>query len=51
MGHALSHYKQIITEHNIDLIVLNTKDEHQLAMHGMAYAISVEIQYCPLLLL
>ncbi len=51
MGHALSDYKRIISEHNVDLIVLNTKDDNQLAMHGMAYAISVEIQYCPLLLL
>lgn len=51
MGHALSDYKRIMTEHNIDLIVLNTKDEQQLAMHGMAYAIAVEIQSIPLLLL
>lgn len=51
MGHALSDYKRIMAEHNIDLIVLNTKDDRQLAMHGMAYAIAVEIQSIPLLLL
>lgn len=51
MAHALSDYKRIADEHDVHLIVMNTKDEHQLAMHGMAYAISVEIQNRPLLLL
>ncbi|MCG8419044.1 MAG: universal stress protein [Proteobacteria bacterium] len=51
MGRALSDYQRIVEEHNVDLIVLNTKDESQLAMHGMAYAISVELHDRPLLLL
>jgi len=51
MGHRLGDYKQIIDEHDIDLIVFNTKDEHQVAMDGMAYAIAVEIQDRPLLML
>ena len=51
MGHALSDYKRIIDDNDIQLIVLATKDEDQLAMHGMAYAVSVEIQDRPLLLL
>lgn len=51
MAHALSDYKRLIEEHDIQLVVMNTKDAAQLAMHGMAYAISVEIQDRPLLLL
>ncbi len=51
MGHALSDYKRIMDEHDVDLVVINTKDELQMAMHGMAYAIAVEIQDRPLLLL
>lgn len=51
MGHALRDYKRIVEEHQVDIIVMNTKDEHQLAMHGMAYALSIEIQDRPLLLL
>jgi hypothetical protein len=51
MGHAISDYRQIIVDNDVDLIVLNTKDEDQLAMHGMAYAIAVELQDRPLLLL
>ena len=51
MGHALSDYKKIINDNEIDLVVINTKDEKQLAMHGMAYALAVEIRDRPLLLL
>lgn len=51
MGHALHDYKRIIDEHEIDLVVFNTKDDNQRAMDGMAYALSVEIQDRPLLLL
>jgi len=51
MGHALSDYKKLIEKRDIDLLVFNTNDEQQLAMHGMAYALSVEIRSHPLLLL
>lgn len=51
MGHALSDYRAIIDENQIDLVVVNTKDEKQLAMHGMAYALAVEVRDRPLLLL
>lgn len=51
MGHALTDYKRIVDDNDIQLLVMNTRDEDQLAMHGMAYAISVEIQDRPLLLL
>ena len=51
MGHSLTDYKRIIEEHDVDLLVCNTKDENQLAMHGMAYSIAVEIQDRPILLL
>lgn len=51
MGHALSDYRRLVDEHEIELLVLNTKDAQQLAMHGMGYAISVEFQDRPMLLL
>ena len=50
-GHHLSEYKRLIEEHEVDLLVLNTKDAHQLAMHGMAYALAVELRHIPLLML
>lgn len=51
MGHALGYYKRLMSEHDIDLLVLNTKDEQQDAMHAMAHALAVEIRHRPLLLL
>lgn len=51
VGHHLSEYRRMIDEHEVDLLVLNTKDEGQLAMHGMAYALAVELRQIPLLML
>ncbi|MEZ4464231.1 MAG: hypothetical protein R3F60_06295 [bacterium] len=51
MGHHLSVYRQLITRHAIDLLVLNTKDADQLAMHGLAYPLAVELRDVPMLLL
>ena len=41
----------IIAEHNVSLLVMNTKDDEQLAMHGVAYPLAVELRETPLLLL
>ncbi len=51
MGHGLTDYERLMTEHEIDLLILSGKDESQLAMHGMAHAIAVELRHKPLLLL
>jgi len=50
-GHRLSEYRKVIEADDVDLVVCNTKDEGQLAMHGMAYSMAVELQETPLLLL
>ncbi len=50
-GHHLSEYKRLIEQHEVDLLVLNTKDDDQLAMHGIAYALAVELRQIPLLML
>jgi hypothetical protein len=50
-GHRLSDYKRLIDEHNVSLLVMNTKDDDQLAMHGVAYPLAVELRETPLLLL
>ncbi len=50
-GHHLFEYKRLIEQHGVDLLLLNTKDENQLAMHGMAYALAVELRQIPLLML
>ena len=51
MGHRLSEYEQLIREHEVDLLVMNTKDEDQLAMHGLAYPLAVNLRSIPLLML
>ncbi len=50
-GHFLKQYTQLIEDAEIDLVVANTKDEDQLAMHGMAWSIAVELLDVALLLL
>ena len=51
LGHHLREYKRLIVEHEVDLLVLNTKDEDQLAMHGQAYPLAVGLRGIPLLML
>ena len=51
LGHHLTDYRQLIAEHDVDLLVLNTKDDDQLAMHGLAYPLAVELRKTPMLLL
>lgn len=51
MGHHLSEYRRLTGESAIGLMVMNTKDSGQLAMHGRAWSISVEFVDLPLLLL
>ena len=51
LGHRISEYRKLIEEHEVDLLVFNTKDEDQLAMHGLAYPLAVELRQIPLLML
>ena len=51
IGHHLGGYRQLVAEHGVDLLLMNTKDEDQLAMHGMAYPLAVELRETPLLML
>lgn len=50
-GHHLRDYQKLIEDNDIDLLVLNTKDDDQLAMHGNAYSLSVELTNVSMLLL
>ena len=50
-GHHLTEYSRLVEEHRADLLVMHTKDEDQLAMHGLAYPLAIEVRSIPLLLL
>lgn len=50
-GHQLETVKKLVAERGVDLLVLHTKDADQLAMHGLAYPIAIELRETPLLML
>lgn len=50
-GHRLSDYKGFIDRYRVDLLAMHTRDEDQLAMHGMAYPLAIELRQIPLLML
>jgi len=51
MGNRLAEYQRLIAEHEVDLLVMNTKDEEQFAMHGLAYPLAVNLRNIPMLML
>jgi len=51
LGHQLADYRELVEENEIDLLVMYTKDDEQLAMHGIAYPLAVELRTTPLLML
>jgi hypothetical protein len=51
MGDRLAEYRRLIEDHHVDLLVMNTFDGDQFAMHGQAYPLAVELRGIPLLML
>ena len=51
IGHRLADCRRLIAEYQVEMIVMNTKDDEQLAMHGLAYPLAVELRETPLMLL
>ena len=51
MGNRLEDFERLIAERQADLLVINTKDQDQMAMHGMAYPLAVELRTTPILML
>ncbi len=51
MGDRVEEYRRLVEDHRVDLLILNTLDGDQFAMHGQAYLITVELRGIPLLML
>jgi hypothetical protein len=51
MGHRLSEYARLIEEHAVDLLVFHAKDQDQLALHGKAYSLAVQLRDVPILMI
>ncbi len=51
LGHQLKDYVRLVEKHDVSLVVLNTKDDDQLAIHGLAYPLAIELRDTAMLLL
>ncbi len=51
MGDRVEEYHRLVEDHRVDLLVLNTLDGDQLAMHGQAYPLAAKLRGIPLLML
>lgn len=51
LGQPLAHYARLIEEHDVRLLVCNTKDPDQRAMQALSHALAVQLRGLPLLLL
>jgi hypothetical protein len=50
-GDHLADYRRYLEAFHVDLLVMNTRDKDQLAMHGLAYPLAVELRQIPLFML
>jgi len=50
-GHHLDEVERQVADRSVDLLVIETKDQDQMAMHGLAYPIAVELRDTPILML
>ncbi|WNJ16137.1 universal stress protein [Pontibacter sp. G13] len=50
-GHLITAYRKLMADHLSDLLVVNSKDDTQLAMHSIGYSLAVEFRETPVLLL
>ncbi|MEO1448208.1 MAG: hypothetical protein AAFV07_01705 [Bacteroidota bacterium] len=50
-GHLIDAYRSLMKTHETDLLVVDTKDDTQLAMHSVGYSLAVEFRQTPVLLL
>ena len=51
MGTRIEEYKKLIQKNKVDLLIMHTRDQDQLAMHGMVYPLAVELRDIPILLI
>jgi hypothetical protein len=50
-GHHLTEFRKHINDYKVDLLVINAKDHQQMAMHGLAYPLAIELRQIPLLMI
>lgn len=50
LGQRVTHHRELVTEHQVDLLVVECRDESHMAMNPMAYLLAVELPEVPQLL-
>ncbi len=50
-GHKVSDYKHLVEKFRVDVLIFHSRDDDQVAMHGTAYPLAVELRNLPLLLI
>ncbi|MCB9896866.1 MAG: hypothetical protein H6825_02555 [Planctomycetes bacterium] len=50
-GARVAEYERLVVEHEADLLVMNTRDDDQLAMNGRVHPLAVQLRAVPLLML
>ena len=51
MGHQLKTYVSMVELNHIDMVVMQSKDDDQIAIHGLSYPLAVELSTLPLLIM
>jgi len=51
MGYTLPTYRELMKQHHHEMLVMDSKDEKQIAMRGLAYAMAVEFADTAMLLI
>ena len=51
VGRRLEDYRKLIEQGHVDLLVMRAKEDDQMAMHGMAHPLAVELRSVPILML
>ncbi len=49
-GHRVADYRALVDAHEVDLVIFPTLEEDRIALHGVAYSLSVELVTTPLLM-
>ncbi len=50
-GHRVSDYQALTEKYEVDVLIFRSQDDDQVAMHGTAYPLAVELRSLPLLLI
>lgn len=51
LGHLITSYTELVKKHKVDILVVQTKDDTQMAAHSLGYSLAIEFIKMPVLLI